>query len=156
MNGLGKKAVLYSHNVRMMFFDLIRYAFILLFLYAATSKLLKYQDFEVQIAKSPILTDFAPFLVFLVPLTETIIAILLFIPKTYGIGLYSSLSLMALFTSYIIVIMNLSDSIPCSCGGVLSTMSWTEHFFFNMIFLILAILGILLQEKIKDIDIKHY
>nr|WP_068887649.1 MauE/DoxX family redox-associated membrane protein [Pedobacter panaciterrae] len=130
--------------------DVISYLFVLLFLYAAVSKLIEYDQFKIQIAKSPILTDFATILVWLVPAIEIIIAVLLVIPNRIMMGLYASLTLMFLFTAYIIIILNFSDSIPCSCGGVLAKMGWNEHLIFNVMFIIIAISGILLQEEIKQ------
>ncbi len=130
--------------------SIITALYILLFLYAATSKLIDYQKFEVQLAKSPILTDFAFILVWLVPSVEIIIAVLIIIPRTIMLGLYGALALMSMFTAYIISILNFSDTIPCSCGGILQRMGWSEHLVFNVIFVILAIMGILLQAKIIE------
>ena len=57
-----------------------------------------------------------------------------------------SFALMVMFTTYIIIILNFSDFIPCSCGGVLEDLSWSEHIVFNLFFIVLAILGILILE----------
>ncbi len=65
-------------------------------------------------------------------------------------ALYSALALMSLFTAYIIAILNFSDTIPCSCGGVLEKMSWNEHLVFNIIFMLMAIIAIVLQTKINE------
>jgi uncharacterized membrane protein YphA (DoxX/SURF4 family) len=130
--------------------DAICYAYFLLFLYAATSKLLDFQKSELQMSKSPIITDFAFILVWLVPLLEIIIAALLIVKKTVMLGLYASLGLMSMFTAYIIAILNFSDTIPCSCGGVLEKLGWTEHLIFNIIFIIMAIVAILTQTKISE------
>jgi uncharacterized membrane protein YphA (DoxX/SURF4 family) len=135
---------------RQMLTDIICYCFILLFLYAAAAKLLDDQKFELQIAKSPILTDFAGILVWLVPVVEIVIAILLMFPKTTSLGLFAALGLMTLFTAYIIVILNFSENIPCSCGGVLEHMSWQQHLVFNAVFVILSIAGILLHSKSQN------
>ncbi|MDR6782831.1 MauE/DoxX family redox-associated membrane protein [Pedobacter africanus] len=138
-----------SDKTRRVVVDVICYLFVLLFLYAATSKLLEYDKFQLQISKSPIITDFASVLVWLVPGLEIVISIMLLIKKTITAGLYAAFMLMSLFTFYIYAILNFSDFIPCSCGGVLENMKWSEHFIFNIVFIILAILGILLQTKIK-------
>jgi len=136
-------------RIRQMLTDIICYSFILLFVYAAAAKLLDHQKFELQIAKSPILTDFSGILAWLVPAVEIVIAILLLIPKTTSFGLFAALGLMTLFTAYIIAILNFSESIPCSCGGVLEHMSWQQHLAFNVAFVALAIIGILMQPKHK-------
>lgn len=130
--------------------DVICYLYVLLFLYAATSKLMEYDKFQLQISKSPIITDFANVLVWLVPGLEILISVLLLIQRTVLLGLYSGFALMCLFTAYIYAILNYSDSIPCSCGGVIAKLGWTEHMIFNIAFIVLAIIGILLQSKIDE------
>ena len=126
--------------------DLVCYAYFLLFLYAASSKLLDYEKSQIQLLKSPITTDYASVLVWLVPVVEIVIALMLVIRRTILLGLYVALALMSAFTAYIIAILNFSDTIPCSCGGVLEKMSWTDHLVFNLVFISMAIAAILLKK----------
>lgn len=113
--------------------------FILLFVYAAVSKLTEFQNFRAQLGQSPLLSAYTGFVSIVVPVTEILIAILLVIPKLRLIGVLLSVSLMILFSVYIIIILNLSSFIPCSCGGILQNMSWKEHLIFNIIFVIFGI-----------------
>src|SRR5690606_23761035 len=46
---------------------------------------------------------------------------------------------MTAFTVYIYLILNYSPFVPCSCGGILEKMGWTEHLWFNIIITLLAI-----------------
>jgi len=130
--------------------DIVCYAYFLLFLYAAFNKLLAYEKSVLQMSKSPIITDFAFILVWLVPALEILIAIMLMIKKTAMLALYAALALMSLFTAYIIAILNFSDTIPCSCGGVLEKLGWNEHLIFNLVFMAMAIIAIVLQTKINE------
>lgn len=130
--------------------DIVCFAYFILFLYAASSKLLDYERSKLQMLKSPIITDFAFFLVWFVPVLEIIIGVLLLIRKTILPSLYAALALMSAFTAYIMAILNFSDSIPCSCGGVLERLGWSEHLIFNLIFMVMAIVAILLQTKINE------
>ena len=130
--------------------DIIAYLYVLLFLYAATSKLLEYDKSLLQMSKSPIITDYAHILVWMVPVLEIIISIMLLIKRTILLGLYAAFALMCLFTAYIYAILNYSDHIPCSCGGVLAKLGWNEHLIFNIAFIALALIGILLQAKIIE------
>lgn len=57
---------------------------------------------------------------------------------------------MAMFTTYIFIILNFSTFVPCSCGGILEKMGWTEHLIFNISFLLLAVLGIFLSTEKKE------
>ncbi|RAV29602.1 hypothetical protein DN748_08185 [Sinomicrobium soli] len=118
-----------------------------LFLYAAFSKLMDVQKFQVQMSKSPLITQFAGLLAWGVPILEIIVAIFLFVPRLRLTGLYASFSLMLAFTGYIFIIQNFSPYVPCSCGGILSSMGWTEHFFFNIGFTLLAVFGIFLYNR---------
>lgn len=130
--------------------DIIIYLYVLLFLYAATSKLMEYDKFQLQISKSPIITDFSTILVWMVPALEIIISVMLLINRTVMFGLYAAFGLMCLFTAYIYTILNISDHIPCSCGGILEMLGWREHLIFNIAFVGLALIGILLQAKITE------
>lgn len=124
----------------------IGYLFILLFTYAAISKLNTYDTFKVQIGQSPILTAQSSLLVWMVPVVELLTAFLYVIPRFRLWAFHLSLSLMVMFTVYIFLILKFSPYIPCSCGGVLNNLGWTEHLIFNIVFVLLAIAGIYLQS----------
>src|SRR5260370_39077030 len=104
--------------------EIISMLFVTLFLYTGISKLMEYAVFKEQIAASPVLKPFARWLVWLLPLSEFSAAILLFVPRWRLKGLYAAETLMALFTGYIIAILTFSEHLPCSCGGVLQSLSW--------------------------------
>lgn len=125
------------------FLDLVlRYVFVVLFVYAGMSKLLDFETFQVQLAQSPLLSAYAGFVAWAVPVSEFLIAILLLIDRTRIWGLSGFFFLMVLFTTYIVIILNFADFVPCSCGGVLEKMSWSQHLVFNLVFVVLA--GLLL------------
>jgi uncharacterized membrane protein YphA (DoxX/SURF4 family) len=120
----------------------------ILFIYAATSKLWDFQQFKVQLGQSPVLTAHAEWLAWSVPVIEYFLALLLLIDTTREKALFGFLALMTMFTTYIIIVLNFSDYIPCSCGGVLEALGWTEHVLFNLFFVALAIIAILqLQSR---------
>jgi uncharacterized membrane protein YphA (DoxX/SURF4 family) len=121
--------------------------YIVLFVYAATSKLMDFQQFKVQLGQSPVLTAYADWVAWTVPLLEYLLALLLLVGHYRYIALYGAFGLMVMFTTYILVVLNFSDYIPCSCGGVLEDLGWTEHIVFNLVFIGLALLGILLAER---------
>jgi len=125
------------------------YFFIILFVYAAVSKLTDFENFQVQVAQSPLLSAFATFIAYATVIGELIIAILLCIKKTQRIGLYLFLGMMTAFTVYIYLILNYSPFVPCSCGGILEKMGWTEHLWFNVITSIVAAAIILYNNKNK-------
>lgn len=127
--------------------DIICLLYILLFVYAAVSKLLDFQNFQIQLGQSPLLNPLAGEISCSVPLFEILTAVLLAIPKYRKIGLLAAFALMVLFTAYIYFILNFSSFVPCSCGGILEKMGWKEHFIFNCFFIVLAVTGMLLIDK---------
>jgi uncharacterized membrane protein YphA (DoxX/SURF4 family) len=129
--------------------EIICFLFILLFVYAALMKLRDTEEFVAQMQQSPLLLPFATWVAWVVPLTELAVAALLTIRRFRLIGLIASFTLMAMFTVYIIIIMNFADHVPCSCGGILSEMGWKEHLFFNIGFMLLAIAGTFLLVNLK-------
>jgi hypothetical protein len=127
------------------------YLFIFLFIYAAASKLIDYQKFEVQLGQSPILTHFAHWVSWIIPAIEIITSVLLAFEAYRILGLYISFSLMTLFTAYIIAITRFSEYVPCSCGGVLQHMNWNQHLVFNLLFFFLSLTSILFYQPFSDI-----
>lgn len=124
--------------------DTIAFLFIILFIYAALSKLLDFENFNVQLSNSPVLTKIAGLTSWFIPATEILIAISLGFSRFRLGALYGSLTLMTIFTAYIIAILQFSYTIPCSCGGVLQKLSWQDHLVFNTGFMVLAAAGILM------------
>lgn len=125
--------------------DILSYLLILLFSYAALSKLVDYNTFRGQLLQSPITTAHAGSIALVLPIAELLIALALIVPLTRLAGLYASLFLLSLFTAYIYVILHYSFYIPCSCGGILGRMKWGAHFWFNVAFIVMTITGIVLQ-----------
>lgn len=123
--------------------------YIVLFVYAATSKLINLEQFKTQLGQSPLLTAYADWVSWGIPTIELVIAGLFLIPKFIPAAFYASYSLMIMFTTYIIIILNFSDFIPCSCGGVLQKLGWSEHILFNAGFILLAIASIYFLDHKK-------
>lgn len=141
-----------SDKIKNSFVLVVSYLYILLFVYAAVSKLLDFENFQVQLGQSPLLSAFAGYVAWIVPMVELLIAVLLVIPVYRKIGLLAGYVLMVMFTAYIYIILHYSSFIPCSCGGVLEKMSWNEHLIFNVVFVLLAGLGYFLIPKVHHID----
>ena len=118
--------------------------FIILFIYAAASKMLDFENFQVQLAQSPLLSAYAGFVSYGVIILELAIGGLLCFHASRLLGLYASFAIMIAFTVYIFLILNYSDFVPCSCGGILEKMSWTEHLIFNIGCVVMAGLAIIL------------
>ena len=129
--------------------NFISYLYIFLFTYTAISKIIDFETFLVQLGQSPLLSAYANWVAVLIPAAEIIISLILLIPKIRYIGLFLAFGLMIMFSSYIIIILNFSDFIPCSCGGIISQMNWNEHLFFNFAFVVIGGIGIILDTHLK-------
>lgn len=121
----------------------VSFFFILLFIYASASKILDFENFQVQLAQSPLLSAYAGFISYAVIILELVIAFLLCFTPTRLWGLYASFAIMVAFTVYIFLILNYSDFVPCSCGGILEKMGWSEHLIFNIAWVVTAGLAII-------------
>jgi len=121
---------------------------ILLFVYASVSKWLDFHTYIGEINNQPFPNWMTPALVWLIPLTEVSIAMLLMVGKTQLLGFWAALILMSLFTIYtILILLKFFGRVPCSCGGVIEKLSWKQHLFFNLFFVGVAITGIVLRKK---------
>ena len=132
---------------RQLIIEVVCFLFVVLFLYAGFTKGVDVQRFEIQMSQSPLIVKYSRLLSYGVPLLEIVISGLLMIQRTRLTGLYAAFTLMVLFTIYIVFILNFASHVPCSCGGVLEQMGWAEHLIFNMVFSLLAFVGILLETK---------
>lgn len=136
-----------SITIKIIILDTICLLFALLFMYAAASKLFDFENFRIQLGQSPLLSAFANWISITVPVSELTITVVLFLRSFRLIGLYAAYMLMIMFTVYIYIILNFSAFVPCSCGGILEKMTWEEHLIFNICFVILAIIGIILAPN---------
>lgn len=138
--------------------EVISFLFIFLFVYAALNKLWEYQKFTIQIGQSPLLTGFGGWLPPMVIGAELLLAAMLITDRFRKFALYGSFSLMVMFTIYIAAILNLGSFIPCSCGGVLENLGWTEHLVFNTVFVALALIAIILyrdEKPLRQVPLKR-
>lgn len=134
-------------NIKSIILDMICLLLVLLFVYAAVSKFLDFENFQAQLGQSPLLSAYTGFISYSLLAVEFTIALLLVIPKTRFLGLMASFTLMIMFTAYIIVILNYSSFIPCSCGGILEQMDWKEHLAFNIGCILVIASAILILTK---------
>ncbi|HTI09219.1 MAG TPA: MauE/DoxX family redox-associated membrane protein [Puia sp.] len=125
--------------------EVISSLLIFLFIYAALSKILDLDTFRYQLSQSPFISNISGFVTWAIPVGEILIAVSLIYKRTRLAGLYLSFFLMLLFTGYIYIMLRYSSYLPCSCGGVLSDMSWKQHFFFNLGFTGWSVAGIMAQ-----------
>jgi hypothetical protein len=127
--------------------EIISGLLIFLFLYTGLSKLVQHDTFKFNLTESPLLSSFAGFLSIALPIGEILLVGLLLFKRTQLKGLWISVGLLSLFTIYLIYMVSFHDKLPCSCGGVISKMSWKQHIPFNLLFVALSLLAIYFLKK---------
>lgn len=125
------------------------YLLIFLFTYTGISKLIDHDSFLSSMLQSSIIRNYAIILSWLIPTLELLIAAMLFSEKYKKSGLLLSLALMIIFTFYIMYMILFVPRLPCSCGGVLKELSWSNHILFNTGFILLIIIVLLSDTKHK-------
>jgi putative oxidoreductase len=117
---------------------------IIVFFYAPISKWEDFPAFVHQMDNQPFGPGMRPVLLYVLPSLELLAAILLTMDRSRAIGLGLTTLLMTLFTGYIILIkLHFYGRIPCSCGGVIGKLNWTQHLLFNFTLLGLSALALL-------------
>lgn len=128
--------------------EIISSLLISLFLFASLSQWLDFKTFTDNINNQPIPNKFTPLITWGIPSLEILIVAALIFERTRLKGLQASLLLLLSFTIYIVLILlNAFDWIPCSCSGVIKTMTWNQHLIFNLFFIVVALIGILLKKN---------
>lgn len=121
---------------------------VLLWVYAALSKWSDYHAFYRQLTWNKVVGGYQDFLFWFLPGIEIIAAVALIFKPVRIYGLWLSAGLMLAFTGYVFYVVYVDQSkATCTCGGVISAMSWTQHLIFNTAFLLLSIAGIYLHKR---------
>jgi len=141
---------------RQVLLECISALLILLFVYASLSKFLDFHTFYREMDNQPLPNSWTPFLVWAIPLSEIAISVSLIFERTRLLGFYGSLIVMGLFTVYTgIILAHFFPYIPCSCGGVIKRLTWTQHLVLNLFFVAISIIGVVIQsrKRFKQISI---
>jgi len=119
---------------------------IVVWTYAASSKLFVYPATVLQLQRMPFIAPAAAFLGWFVPALEIVVAGLLVISRYRKTGLWASLGLLCAFTFYLLFAMGSGEKLPCSCGGIISRLSWNGHLVFNGSLALLTAMALLQQH----------
>jgi len=134
-----------------MIMEFISGSLILLFTYAAFSKLFDLEAFSGDLHNQPIPRWLASFLIRVLLPLEILIACCLLFQRTKKIGLYASLGLLSVFSVYIVaVLLHFFPRTPCSCGGLFKHLSWQEQLWVNLGFMALSLTGILVEARKQE------
>ncbi|WP_231426446.1 MauE/DoxX family redox-associated membrane protein [Pedobacter sp. Leaf250] len=118
--------------------------------YAAISKILDFKTFSQQIIRQFSPTEIGILIAYAIPCIELLIIALLIFKSTIHYGVKLSTGLIGIFTLYIgFMVFGFAGQVPCSCGGILEKMSWKVHFVFNILFLITHLIPLSLINTLR-------
>ncbi|WP_192348646.1 MauE/DoxX family redox-associated membrane protein [Algoriphagus sp. Y33] len=120
-----------------------------LFAYTAVSKVYDWSG-TLRAVKGQVFPDWMTLpLLYGLPILEVSLAVILLLPKTRKAALGISFVLMAAFTGYVaLVLTGVFGRIPCSCGGILSSLDWNEHLLVNLVLMAIAAVGWIMQSHL--------
>lgn len=123
-----------------------------LFLYTGISKLWSFAFFRAQLRDSPwnLLVQLSNYVAWTLPIVELLLVCLLIFPATRKAGLLLSALLFGVFIGYLTILLNSGVQLPCLCGGIVDSMSWKSHLYFDTFFLSLSILGLFLEKNLSQ------
>ena len=129
--------------------DVLSAILILLFVYTAINKIADMKNFQFVLGHMKGIRSITPFIAWSIPLTELFISILLIIPSYKKAGFICSAVLLSIFTGYLFWMLLADQDLPCSCGGVLNFLTWKQHLVFNLVFIILSLIGYRIPNQKK-------
>lgn len=120
----------------------------LLFTYTAVSKALDYNKFvfQMRLVPVPLMHNLAPIIGWSLPIVELTISVFLLTERFRQHALKAALLLMVAFEVYIILMLASGLDLPCTCGGLISKMSWPVHLIFNGVIILLLALAVTFQD----------
>jgi putative oxidoreductase len=127
--------------------------FLILFLYTALSKLLDYDKFVFQLRLAPVnlMIYWAPIIALVLPLIELGISVGLifgfYYDKIRNKAIMAGIILLVVFEVYITSLLLIGSHLPCTCGGIISKMSWRMHLLFNAAFIIFGLISYLTSDQ---------
>lgn len=130
------------------FLEIIIALLILLWVYTVISKWGNHQAFYRQLSWNPTTTGYQDILFYVLPGFELLAALFLLLKPMLWYGLILSAGLMFVFSAYVFYVIFIDPTkATCTCGGVLSAMTWKQHLIFNISYLLLSCIGIYLYKE---------
>jgi putative oxidoreductase len=127
---------------------LITLLLLCLWIPVSIDKFLAFKVFQQSLVRQPFDDNVAHLLAYVLPALEALTVLLLLIESLRRMGMLLSLALMSAFTLYIgAALAGAWEKLPCGCGSVISSLTWKQHLFFNIFFLLVSGYGVLLTNQ---------
>lgn len=121
---------------------------VLLFVYAGFAKLLDLETFRENMYNQHLPRWLSELIIWSTPPAELGVVCCLLFPGSQRAGLYYALILLSIYTIYVsAILLQFFRRTPCSCGGVFRHLTWQQHLWFNLTFIVLIILALILDAK---------
>ena len=116
---------------------------------AAVLKILDFNNFQLQLAQSPLLTATSEIISYIITGSELLVVGLLCFYRTRSMGFLGSSLLMAVFATYIGYVLLVIENPPCTCIGLFEKSSWKENLIYTIILLGIGLGAYLIQTAQK-------
>ncbi|WP_199119895.1 MauE/DoxX family redox-associated membrane protein [Pedobacter sp. ASV28] len=115
---------------------------IMMWIFTVGNKLIEFPKFRIQMLAQPLPQWINQILVYLLLPIELLCVPLLYFNRTRFLGFMLSFLLMLSFTIYIAWMLAFHEHLPCACGGPIPKWGWGQHLAFNIIFTLIAFIGL--------------
>ncbi|REG77516.1 DoxX-like protein [Algoriphagus antarcticus] len=120
---------------------------ILLWTYTGLEKLIRFESSRKAFHNQTFPAELAEVLAYAIPITEMLLALLLFFSITRWWGYLGSILLLTVFTTYVgLIWVGAFPRVPCNCAGIMESLGWEAHYFLNIAFILLSMTGIWLDR----------
>ncbi|MBE8722307.1 MauE/DoxX family redox-associated membrane protein [Sphingobacterium pedocola] len=130
--------------------QIARYAFIILWGYAAVIKLYNWNTSREEMHMQPFANWVGEILFWLIPFIELTLIFMLINTKTAKRGLVFSVILSGIFTLYLVLAWQGVIGEVCICAGILTQYGFGNHILFNLAFIIPGITALALSYRSKQ------
>lgn len=130
------------------FITLITVLLVILWAYSALVKLANLKKFRYAMRTQVFPAWIGEIFVYLIPIVEIALIVLLLYPATRLLGMYSSMFTLILFTLYVSgAALRIYERFPCACGGIFGKLGWSKHLRINILLSLIALAGAVLMEQ---------
>lgn len=122
--------------------SLVCYLLIFVLSYTTASKLINFSHYSRSMLSQPFAQWISYLLIYLLPIVEVWIIVLLLRQRWQKWGLLFSAILMSAFTFYVVYIYASGlDKSVCPCGGLFSRINWKQHLIVNSLLTAISFLA---------------
>lgn len=124
--------------------EIIIFLLLLSWSFTFVSKIFDFETFGRQIKGAYLLSVGGKLLPYVLQFVHLGIILMLLNKSWRRLGLITSMVVMVLYTGYLIYVLKLAPSVPCSCIALFNWMNWNDQLYFNFLILAINIIGLVM------------